>query len=125
MNGHILVVDDVPGILKVVCKILESKEYKVTTANSSDEALKIVKKQDIDLLLIDVFMPETSGLELAQKIRKELGLKDIKIIFLTIAKKREIEKDKLEKLKISDFIHKPFNSEDLVERIGKALKTST
>lgn len=122
-QNHILVVDDVPGILKVVRKILESENYKVTTANDSEIALEKIKNQNIDLLLIDIFMPGMDGVDLAEKIREDLELKDVKIIFLTIAKEREIDNEKLENLEISNFIHKPFNSSNLIERVDSALET--
>ncbi|KXA99724.1 hypothetical protein AKJ40_02545 [candidate division MSBL1 archaeon SCGC-AAA259M10] len=121
MEGRIMVVDDVPGVLKLTKRVLESEGFQVITADSGQKALKKLRKKEVDLALIDVFMPKMDGRELIEKIRDDPSLKDLRIALLTIAKSWEVEKDKLEKLGVQDFIQKPFDNKDLIQRVRNLL----
>ncbi|KXA92874.1 hypothetical protein AKJ66_03345 [candidate division MSBL1 archaeon SCGC-AAA259E22] len=121
MEGRIMVVDDVPGVLKLTKRVLESEGFQVITADSGQKALKKLRKKEVDLALIDVFMPKMDGRELIEKIRDDPSLKDLRIALLTIAKSWEVEKDKLEELGVQDFIQKPFDNKDLIQRVRNLL----
>lgn len=79
----ILLVDDKPENLAVLETILEGPEYRLTKAKSAQEALMALIRTDFALLVLDIRMPETSGIELAQIIKSRKRTRDIPIIFLT------------------------------------------
>ena len=89
---------------------------------SGEEALKKLKKEKVDLALIDIMMPVMGGFELTQRIRKDAKLKNVNIAYLSVLTLSEIQKYKLKKSKILDYIEKPFESKELVARINKLLK---
>ena len=110
----ILIVDDEEDIRTSVKTILEKNKYKVVTANNGDEGLKMVKKEKPDLVLLDIMMPGTPVKEITPK------MKNVNIAFLTVVRTSEAEKESLLKNKnIKDFIQKPFDINDLVNRVKK------
>src|SRR5439155_22726287 len=80
---NILLVDDKPQNLAVLESILEGPEYRLTKAQSAQEALLALVANDYALIVLDVRMPQTSGFELAQIIKARKKTKDIPIVFLT------------------------------------------
>jgi CheY-like chemotaxis protein len=119
--SRIMVVDDEPDILKLVKKVLERDGHEVLTAISGPMALKILKENEVELILIDYFMPEMSGGELCMKIRQEIGLNSVKMALLTVAEFSEIEEENLKEACIADYIKKPFDFDDLLRRVNKML----
>src|SRR5712692_1644903 len=80
---HILLVDDKPQNLAVLEAILDNPDYRLTKAQSAQEALVALFDPDFALIVLDVQMPGTTGLELAQIIKERKKTKDIPIIFVT------------------------------------------
>lgn len=80
MSKKVLLVDDESEIIDILTMIFESLDYKCFTAKNGEEALKLLKVKDIDLLLLDNSMPIMSGEELLDTIYTD-KLKDFKIIF--------------------------------------------
>ncbi len=117
----ILVVDDEENITILIKNILEPEGFDVSAAGSGKECIKILSKEKPDLVLLDVMMPEITGVETAWKIRSNPKTKNIKIILLTVVRMGELNQDILKKLKISDHITKPFDNAELVKRVKKAL----
>jgi len=117
----ILVVDDEKKIVEVVKSYLEASGYKVYSAYSCKEAEEILDKVIPDLLILDLMLPDISGEELCQKLRRKSR---IPIIMLT-AKIDEI--DILNGLDIGadDYITKPFSTKQLVARVKALLRRST
>ncbi len=70
MAETILIVDDEPGILNSLGKILEDEGYEVAVAKSGSEALKLVATEPPDLVLLDIWMPEMDGLETLKRLRE-------------------------------------------------------
>lgn len=118
---EILVVDDESSIKDLVTAIFELEGYSVRVASSGEVALRILKDYKPDLAIIDMMMPKMSGRELCELIRKDSKTKDLKVVFLTVARFSESGKDVLKELNVSDYITKPFENEDLVKRIKKVL----
>ena len=112
---NILIVDDEKINIEYVSKLLENN-YNIKVALNGEQALKILGKVKIDLVLLDIHMPIMDGYETIQKIKKNQTLKDIPIIFLT-SNKDDDTLIKVFKLGASDYISKPFNKEELKVRI--------
>ena len=113
--------DDEQPICKVVEDILKPEGYKVVSVNSGQEALDELKKNKPDLMLIDFFMPLMSGRELCEKIRADSNLKDIKSAFLTAATLLVSGMKAIEEMGVLDFIKKPFEYKDLINRVKKMI----
>jgi len=121
MVKKILYVDDEEDIRMLVKRVLENIGYEVLLATNGREALDLLKKESVDLALLDFFMPGMSGRELAESIRKEPEIKDTKLAFLTVAEFGVIGREELKKLDILDYIQKPFDNENLRKRIKKII----
>jgi CheY-like chemotaxis protein len=126
MPQEIMIIDDEADTVDMVTNLLKSEGYHITSAPNGKKALEILRKRKDkpDLLLVDMFMPEMSGRELCKIIRKEpdLSLRDIKIAFFTVASFREDGRKLLRDLNILDYIVKPFDLQDFLQRIRKMLK---
>lgn len=116
----ILVVDDEVKIVEVVKSYLEASGYKVYTAYDSKEAQEIFERVNLDLLILDLMLPDMSGEELCAKLRKRSR---IPIIMLTA---KIDEADILNGLDIGadDYVTKPFSTKQLVARVKALLRRS-
>ena len=83
-KSKILIVDDVASSRLLARAILAHFNYQIYEASDGEEALQYLREQEFDVVLLDINMPGMSGLEVTQKIRKELGLGLIPIILNTI-----------------------------------------
>lgn len=101
----ILVVDDEPTNLRVLKKMLEA-QYQLTFARSGEEALRIVKRDLPDLILLDVMMPNMSGIEVCQHLKSDDISKQVPIIFVT-ALNDEVDEAKGFDAGAVDYITKP------------------
>jgi len=117
-SATVLVVDDEPQIRRVLRTTLTSPAYSAIEARSGDEALEQIRKEHVDLILLDVNMPGLSGLETCREIRRT---SDVPIIMLTV---RNTERDKVQALDAGadDYVVKPFGAEELMARIRAALR---
>jgi CheY-like chemotaxis protein len=124
MSKTVMIVDDTRDTVGMVKRLLESEGFQTMTAFNGKEALEMLKKAEEkpDLILLDMYMPEMSGREVCERIRKDEDLKDLKVAFLTVAAFRDQGKKMLEDLKVIDYITKPFNIDDLMKRVHKMLK---
>ncbi len=124
MTKKIMIIDDEKDTVGLVKEILESEGYDTVAAYSGKEALDFLKNVEVkpDLLLLDIFMPGMGGREVCEKIRQESSLKDLKVAFFTAATAfRGNDKQMLDELKVSDYITKPFDTDDLVKRVHRLL----
>ncbi|NDI35200.1 ATP-binding protein [Chengkuizengella sediminis] len=121
----ILVVDDEPSNIHLLLNILSKYEYNVITAFSGKEALrKLELFEQIDLAILDVMMPEMSGIELCQKIRENHSLLELPVLFATV---KDLPED-IElgfKAGANDYITKPFDSQTIIARIQTLLSMKT
>ncbi len=119
MNKKILVVDDEVILIELVKMRLEVNGYEVSTANDGIEGLSKAEQVRPDLIILDIGMERMDGYTMLKELRKNDKIKDIKVIMLTASgKKREL----LEAQGISDYILKPFDTEDFLSRVDKVLK---
>ncbi len=118
MTGKkILYVEDDKDIASTVRTILEKEGYVVELAYSGKSAIRMAQK-GFDLFLLDVMLPDMSGWDTFEKIKKP-GRKFVFLSAISVSKERIAE---LKKAGISDYITKPFAVEDLVKRVKKILK---
>lgn len=116
----LLVVDDLPTNIQLVAEILKS-EYRVLFATDGATALKLLAQKKVDLILMDIMMPQMDGYETSRRIREELGLRDVPIIFLTANADQQSLVKGFEH-GAADFIAKPFNPVELKLRIKTHLE---
>jgi DNA-binding response OmpR family regulator len=118
----ILVTDDNKENLRIVTLILLSEGYMLALAQDGESALKIIKENKIDLILLDILMPGSlNGFDVCRRLKNNLKTKHIPVIFLSAKTNTE---DIVEGFKIggNDYITKPFNKEELLARVGAHLK---
>lgn len=122
-KGFIMIVDDVPKNLQVLCNILGKENYKIAIAQNGRQALDMVEKVLPDLILLDVLMPGLNGFEVCTRLKDSERTKDIPIIFLTA--KTELE-DIVKGFEIGavDYFTKPFNEAELLAIIKTHLDLS-
>jgi len=105
----------------MVAEILEVEGFKVIPANNGEECLKALRKNKVDLILLDIMMPKSDGWMVHRKIKENPSWKEVPIIILT-AKTDDIDRNiGLEVAKVDDFITKPFVPEDLVNRVKEII----
>ncbi|MCE9539364.1 MAG: response regulator transcription factor [Bacteroidetes bacterium] len=120
MNSkHILLVEDEEHLLKTIQLNLELEGHAVTTAITGAEALKRFQKQNFDLIILDVMLPEINGFAVCEEIRKENT--QIPVLFLT-AKSSGSDRVQGLKLGADDYLTKPFNLEELLLRVQILLR---
>jgi DNA-binding response OmpR family regulator len=119
MTKTIMIVDDELHMVELEKAILEAEGFKTITALNGNDALKLLEKHKPDLVILDMMMPGMSGREVCEKIRKNPKTKNLKIIFVTVARFSEIGKDLLKNMNVSDYVTKPFDNDDLVVRVKK------
>ena len=119
-HWNVLVVDDEPKIREVVAAMLQSKGYTVFTAENGNQALAIVERQPIALVVLDLMLPDVPGEEVCARIRKKTR---IPIIMLTA---KAEEEDLLNGLGLGadDYLVKPFSLKELIARIEAVLRRS-
>ncbi len=111
--GKILVVDDEEKIRTIIRKYGEFEGYEVTEACDGMEAIEICKKQDFDVMILDVMMPELDGFSTCREIKK---IKDIPVIMLS-ARGEEYDRIHGFELGIDDYVVKPFSPKELMMRV--------
>lgn len=117
-EGHILVVDDDAQICQLAGKFLREHGYRVTTARDGREMGQALASVAIDLVILDIMLPGSNGLELCKDIRTRSSLP---VIMLTA---RGSETDRIIGLELGadDYVAKPFNPRELLARINAVLR---
>jgi DNA-binding NtrC family response regulator len=117
---RILLVDDNPTNLQVLFQTLEGRGYKLLIAKSGEDALKIARKAQPHLVLLDIMMPGIDGYETCQKLKEDPETRESSVIFLSAL---DDTKDKVRGLEQGavDFITKPFQGEEVLARVDTHL----
>ncbi len=120
-NYRILLVEDEEHLLEALKLNLELEGYHVTTATDGKKALKLFKEERLNLVILDVMLPEIDGFKVAETIRLENT--EVPILFLTA---KNTSEDRVAGLKrgADDYLTKPFNLEELILRVGILVKRS-
>lgn len=114
----VLAVDDEPGILNVIKAELGEQGFRVLTATSARDGLELAEKHRPDLVLLDIMMPETSGLEVLRELRER---SNVPVIMLT-AKRGDTDKVRGLELGADDYLGKPFSLDELSARVRAVLR---
>ncbi|HIB36551.1 response regulator transcription factor [Mesonia sp.] len=120
-NITILLVDDEPDILEIVGYNLSSEGYHVITAENGAKAVKLAKKKNPDLIILDVMMPEMDGIEACEQIRKIPELQNTIITFLT-ARGEDYSQVAGFDAGADDYITKPIKPKLLVSKVKALLR---
>ena len=121
MEGTILLVDDEETNLKLLEKMLLPEGYKVLKANSGKTALETLKTEKVQMILLDVIMPEMNGFDVLKTVREDKVLCVLPVILLTSLGSKENRLNGLQ-LGADDYITKPFDIEELRAKINTLLK---
>ena len=121
----VLIVDDDKELVELIADVLERDgRFEIRSVNNGFDAGMMVKDYTPDLIVLDVMLPDINGREVCQRVRKDLGAQDVKIICIS----GMVEDDKVDELKAAganDFLQKPFDVEQLLERICRLLDIET
>ena len=116
---YIALVDDDPKIRELTAKYLSDQELSVKTAANGSELDELMKNNNIGLIILDLMMPEESGLNICQRLR--VNNVDIPIIMLT-AKGDEVDRIVGLEMGADDYLPKPFNPRELLARVNAILR---
>jgi two-component system sensor histidine kinase/response regulator len=119
-SARILVVDDQPANIQIVGTVLGNLGHEIIPASDGATALKRLALRKVDLILLDVLMPEMNGCEVCLQLKLDPNLKDIPVIFLSAADDKELIVRALNSGGI-DYITKPFNHAELISRVRTQL----
>ena len=117
----ILVVEDDNHISKLVKYNLEKAGFKCIVSVSGEDALKTLDRESVDLIILDIMLPEIDGFETCRRIKQDKKLVGIPIIMLT-AKGEEVDKVVGFELGADDYVVKPFSPRELILRVKAILK---
>ena len=120
-QAKILVVDDEKEIRDLVGIYLRNEGYEVILAGTGLEALKVIGEQEVDLIVLDIMMPEVNGIDACMEIRKN---SNVPIIMLS-AKTEDIDKIMGLSVGADDYLAKPFNPLELIARVKAQLRRFT
>ena len=120
-SSLVLIVDDTPTNLSLLTQVLGDAGYEVAIATSGERALEQVQREQPDLILLDIMMPGISGIETCRRLKADVKLRTIPVIFMTAL--TDVE-HKVEALHAggADYITKPFQESEVVDRVAIHLK---
>ena len=121
MKATILVIDDEKDILDLVSYNLRKEGYDVSTSADGEEALKLIKKEQYSLIVLDLMLPGIQGMELCKMLKNSEDTSLIPIIMLT-AKSEELDKVLGLEMGADDYITKPFSPRELIARVKAVLR---
>lgn len=120
-KGKVLIVDDDLIVLELYKEILEVEDYSVTALSDPEEALKLIKEEKFDAVVLDVYMPKIDGWELLNNIANIDHFKEVPVIMLTVT----ADKDLAYSHGITHFLTKPIDSKALVQLLDSYCTKST
>ncbi|HET9910443.1 MAG TPA: response regulator [Anaerolineales bacterium] len=120
-QGYVLIVEDVPDILRLLAETLKFKGYRAVTARNGQEALEAVQREHPMLVITDIMMPKLDGFGLVHRLRINPETRDIPVIFLTATYVALEDKAFALNIGVTRFIEKPVNFEKFLDTIEELL----
>ena len=124
MSKKILIVDDelnMRTLLKEALEDFEDKGVELLVAENGSDAIKSIREEKPELVILDVMMPGMDGFDVCNTIKNELGMKDVYVLMLT-ADGQEFNRQKSKDVGTDDFMTKPFDPDEIVEKAAQILK---
>ncbi|MBI1807105.1 MAG: response regulator [Ignavibacteria bacterium] len=121
MPPRILVVDDNPTNLKLACTVLEREGYEVERAEDAEQAMVVVKRTVLDLILMDIELPGMDGLTLTRKLKSDERTKHIPVVALTAFAMKGDDQKALQAGCVG-YISKPIDTRKLIAQVEQFLK---
>jgi len=115
---RILVIEDEANILLSLVFVLEREGYTVRTATTGQEGLAALRAERPDLVILDLMLPDISGYDLCQQLRRDPAFAAVPILMLT-ARAQEAERHKGLAVGATDYVTKPFRVADLLARVAR------
>ncbi len=121
---NILGIDDNEDILKLLDTVISSKGHDFTQVGNGKEGVKLIEEQNFDVILLDLAMPEFSGMDVIESLKKSNILKDQKIIIFTASSATDNEIHELIKNEgVSACIRKPVDITTLIKEVEEVVKS--
>jgi DNA-binding response OmpR family regulator len=120
-TSRILVIDDSSTNIVLLEAILNGQGYEIETAQSVKEAYQIIKKETVNLILLDLLMPRVSGYDFLKEIKSNQSTKNIPVIIVSAVADADNRKKSME-LGALDFINKPIDIQFFIEKIDTILR---
>jgi len=119
----ILLVDDAKTVLMMEQMILNQPEFQLITAHDGEQAVELALSETPDLILLDVIMPNMTGIEVLERLRSEPATKRVPIIMVTTRSESEYV-DKARAAGCTDYVTKPLDAADLLSKVRNLLEAS-
>jgi two-component system alkaline phosphatase synthesis response regulator PhoP len=120
-ESTVLIVDDNPQNVELLCAFLESLPVKIVTAGDGIEALRKVAEHNPDLILLDIMMPHMSGFQVCERLKGDPKTRDIQVLMVTALNELgDIER--ATEVGTDDFVSKPVNKFELLTRVKSLLR---
>jgi len=121
---NILGIDDNEDILQLLKTVLTTKGHDFTSAVNGKDGIKLIEEQNFDAILLDLAMPEFSGIDVIESLKKSNNLKDQKIIIFTASSATDDEiVELLQNVGVSSCIRKPVDINVLINRVEETVKS--
>jgi CheY-like chemotaxis protein len=119
--GYLLVVEDIPDILRLLDATLKFKGYRVVTARNGQEALEAIQQERPAIIITDILMPKMDGFSLVHRLRINPETRDIPVVFLTATYVAPEDKAFALTIGVTRFIEKPVNFEQFLPTIAEIM----
>ena len=120
-TAHILIIEDDDLVSRTIERSLSDSDFQISRTNNGLDGIKIARRSSPDLVILDVIMPEIDGYEVCRRMRSDVQLSEIPILFLT-AKIKDEDKVNGFLAGADDYLTKPFNIDELALRVKAILR---
>lgn len=123
MSKHILIIDDDPALRRLFGAKLATAGFEVIYAPNGNEGREMARRFPIDLILLDINMPEPDGYKVAERLREEPRTKNIPIVFLTNQDLTPEAEKAVKECWVTDYLHKSMDLNEFVKKIEEIFKS--